>query len=367
MRAFAVPVARVLVNARDAWLLGAVSIHVGLMILMPTPVVIGVLFWWTANTVAHNFIHTPFFRDRRANAAFSSGLTLLLGVPQALWRARHLAHHAGCDADLRSAPGLRRETLLVCAWWCALVVIVPDAVLFAYAPGLLIGLALSWLQGHYEHARGVTSHRGRLYNALFFNDGYHAEHHARPGRHWSELPFAPSPGERRSRYPAVARFLETHPLDALERVALRSAFVRERLLAVHERALRELLPALPPIHRVVIVGGGLFPRSAIILRRLLPNAQLAIVDAEAESLAAAAPLLPRGVRTIHARFDPAEHVADLVVLPLAFVGDRDALAADPTIAALVIHDWIWVRRGLSAPVAWWLLKRMNAIVRDAAE
>jgi hypothetical protein len=60
-------------------------------------------------------------------------------------------------------------------------------------PGYLAGLGLCLLQGHFEHAGGTTSHYGWLYNRLFFNDGYHVEHHRRPGIHWTQLPFETSP------------------------------------------------------------------------------------------------------------------------------------------------------------------------------
>ena len=145
MPAAAVRATGVLAHPRDAWLLGAATLHAGLFLVAPSPVVVGVLFWWTANTVAHNFIHNPFFSDRRANAVLSAALTLLQGVPQSLWRARHLAHHAGVDAELRRAPGLRREALLAGTWWCGLALFAPTFVLTVYAPGLLIGLGLSWL------------------------------------------------------------------------------------------------------------------------------------------------------------------------------------------------------------------------------
>jgi hypothetical protein len=53
------------------------------------------------------------------------------------------------------------------------------------------------------------------------------------------------------------------------RAALAAA--QRLVLFVHERAFRALLTRLPPIHRVTIVGGGLYPRSTLILRRLLPR------------------------------------------------------------------------------------------------
>ena len=61
---------------------------------------------WNANTIAHNFIHRPFFRARALNTAFSCYLSLLLGFPQSLWRARHLAHHGAQNGSDVSAHEL---------------------------------------------------------------------------------------------------------------------------------------------------------------------------------------------------------------------------------------------------------------------
>jgi fatty acid desaturase len=58
-----------------------------------------------------------------------------------------------------------------------------------------LGQCLSNLSGYYEHlgadpdrpiAWGVSSY-GRLYNVLFLNNGYHAEHHYRPKAHWTRM------------------------------------------------------------------------------------------------------------------------------------------------------------------------------------
>jgi fatty acid desaturase len=35
-------------------------------------------------------------------------------------------------------------------------------------------------------AWGVSSYH-RLYNLIWFNNGYHAEHHFRPKQHWTEM------------------------------------------------------------------------------------------------------------------------------------------------------------------------------------
>ena len=37
--------------------------------------------WWNANTIAHHFIHRPFFRHRLANHLFAALLSVLLGSP----------------------------------------------------------------------------------------------------------------------------------------------------------------------------------------------------------------------------------------------------------------------------------------------
>ena len=168
-----------------------------------------------------------------------------------------------------------------------------------------MGLGLCSLQGHFEHARGTTSHYGWLYNWCFFNDGYHAEHHRRPGDHWTRLPSQPRAEARSSRWPPVLRWLDAFSLGSLERAVLRSAWLQRFVLAAHERAFKTLLPRLPPVHRVTIVGGGLFPRSALILRRLLPDATLTIVDAEPEHLEIAARFLQGGIELQHRLFDPA--------------------------------------------------------------
>ena len=52
-----------------------------------------------------------------------------------------------------------------------------------------------------------------------------------------------------------------------------------------------------------------------------------------------------------------------VIVPLALVGNRDAFYDDPPAAVVLVHDWIWRKRGESARVSWWLLKRVNRVCR----
>ena len=78
----------------------------------------------------------------------------------------------------------------------------------------------------------------------------------------------------------------------------------------------------------------------------------------------AAAFLPRTVELQHRLFDPAvPDPADLIVIPLAFIGDRERVYRDPPAKAAVIHDWMWRPRGGGARVSWLLLKRLNLVTR----
>lgn len=346
----------------DAVLITLALAHGGLLLAWPSIPLIAVALWWNANTISHNFIHRPFFRSASRNAVFSCYLSLLLGFPQSLWRARHLAHHTGRPAsDFKPAPV---DLVAAAVLWTGLAVLAPHFALSVYLPGYLIGLALCLLQGHYEHAGGTVSHYGRVYNALFLNDGYHVEHHAQPGAHWRELGDRKAAEAATSRWPAVLRWLECANLCALERLVLRSTALQRFVLNRHERAMLRLLQGLPRSAHVGIVGGGLFPRTALILRRLMPEAKLTLIDMSAENLAVARRIMGGEVEYVNERFDPGSHSGfDLLVIPLSFIGNREEIYRRPPGSALLVHDWIWRRRGTSAVVSWLLLKRLNLVRR----
>ena len=340
--------------------------HGALLLLWPSVPLVAIGLWWNANTISHQFIHRPFFRTRTINSVFSFYLTLLLGFPHSLWRARHLAHHAAVEGrveyhDLRLA---RLEFAGVIALWGALWFAAPDFALNVYLPGYLIGLGLCWLQGHYEHARGITSHYGRFYNFLFFNDGYHVEHHVRPGAHWRDLPRLRTGVTSSSRWPAVLRWLDCVDLCGLERLVLRSSALQRFVIEKHERAIRRLTSLLQPPACIGIVGGGLFPRTALILRKIMPQTKLLLIDQSAENIEIARRLLGDSAEFLHERFEPGSACNfDLLIIPLAFVGDREAIYQRPPAPAVLVHDWIWRRRGTSVVVSWLLLKRLNLVIR----
>jgi hypothetical protein len=70
------------------------------------------------------------------------------------------------------------------------------------------------------------------------------------------------------------------------------------------------------------------------------------------------------VEYINQRFDPAAACDfDLLVIPLALVGDRRVIYQQPPAPVVLVHDWIWRARGTSVVVSWLLLKRLNLVER----
>jgi len=344
--------------------------HASVLVLAPTVATVACGLWWNANAVSHQHVHRRFFRRRWQDAAFSAWLSLLLGLPQRFWRRRHLAHHFPHKAARRRRARLDRglcfETALVAAAWTALAWCAPGFAATVYLPGFVLGLTLCALHGRYEHAGGTTSCYGRLWNLLFLNDGYHVEHHAQPSSHVGDLPRQRRAGTRTSRWPPVLRFLDAHWLDRLEGLALHSALVRRVVLASHRDALRRVLgPRLAAgwaPRRVAIVGGGLFPRSAILVAELFPRATILLLDADAEHLTRAERFLPSAVERRCARFTPGERLdCDVAIVPLALRGDRARIYRQPPAPLCLVHDWAWRRGRSGAVVAWWLLKCINLV------
>lgn len=356
-------------STSDAVLVWLSFAHAGLLIAAPSIPLIALGLWWNANTISHNFIHLPFFRSRALNSLYGFYLTALLSIPQSIWRERHLRHHSGRDGALRWTRPAIFETSAVALLWVALAARMPDFFATVYLPGYLLGLGLCHIQGYFEHAAGTMSHYGRIYNAIFFNDGYHVEHHSRSGEHWTTLPSHLEPDARRSRWPPVLRWLDAISLESLERLVLRSSRLQRYVVRCHERAFQALLPRLPDIERVTIVGGGLFPRTALVLRRLMPTASLTIVDASAANLEIADTFLNGAVTMCHRTYEIAEGPAQqsddstLIVLPLAFIGERSLIYREPPAGPLLVHDWIWKRNAEGVTISWLLLKRLNLVRR----
>jgi hypothetical protein len=374
-------------SARDGELLLAAIVQAALTALafaMLPPIAAAALFGlglcWGSNTVSHNHLHNPLFRSRALNRVLSLYLSVLYAIPQSVWRDRHLWHHAGEPRRKRRRlpRGALTELVLIVSLWGALVALRP-ALALPLALGWAFGVALCRLQGNMEHAlcdrpeRGI-SHYGRIYNRLWFNDGHHAEHHRWPALHWTLLPARRAQiAAEESRLPPLLGWLEPGRargalLGWLEKLALASALVRRFMLATHERAFARLLPELGRApESVAIIGGGLFPRTAIVLRRLLPDARLVVVDKSSASIERARQVLREqridetGIEFRCEAFLPSRHTGfDLVIAPLAFVGDRRALLSTAVRAPLVTHDWLWAERAdASVTISWLLLKRLS--------
>lgn len=199
---------------------------------------------WNQDSVAHNFIHNPFFRAKPLNRLTEYALTLENGVPQTMYRYVHMRHHAG-NSDRPDAAGRTvdpisiyrhgvdgqaesmlpyvflgfwrdddpftvareiaskrpqeaaralREFWVMASVYVVLLILRWDFVV-VLAPFYYLGQSLSFLIAYYEHlgadpetpiAAGVSSY-DPLYNLLFLNNGYHAEHHYRPQHHWTGM------------------------------------------------------------------------------------------------------------------------------------------------------------------------------------
>lgn len=199
---------------------------------------------WNQDSVSHNFIHNPFFTSKLLNRITEFALTLENGVPQTMYAYVHMRHHAGNSdrpdgkgrtidpisiyrngADGRAEPMLRyvlmgfwrdddpfsvareigrkrpaeakramHEFWVLVAVYAALLVLRWDFIL-VLAPFYYLGQSLSFLIAYYEHlgaepsnplATGVSTYEP-VYNFVFLNNGYHAEHHYRPKQHWTKM------------------------------------------------------------------------------------------------------------------------------------------------------------------------------------
>lgn len=198
---------------------------------------------WNINGIAHNFIHNPYFVSPVLNKAFSWMLSVTMGFSQQFYDLVHHRHHQG-NSDKKDGQGntvdwlsiyrhghddeaenvwsytflgyFRDDPKLIFneirkrnafnAWfgvfeiasWVTLCVtgfILNWKFMCFYLPFYYFGHCLSYLNGYYLHyggnpdvpiAWGVSSYH-KLYNWMWFNNGYHAEHHFRPKQHWTKM------------------------------------------------------------------------------------------------------------------------------------------------------------------------------------
>jgi fatty acid desaturase len=213
-------------------------------VLAPAYIAIAWSYCWNLQCISHNFIHNPYFSWGWLNRAFGVLETLNLGVPHILYHHYHMNHHWG-DNDaigpngttkdwssiyrhgkdgkpenfwkyifvsyfrVELAPVLQTvgkhgkshgfqlaiEAVALGAFWIAMLLVNWQYFVGYYLTSYYLGWVLSYAEGYLEHygcqpgnqyANSVSSYN-LLYNVLWFNNGYHQEHHWAPKVHWSQM------------------------------------------------------------------------------------------------------------------------------------------------------------------------------------
>lgn len=196
------------------------------------------------NGVSHNFIHNPFFRSALLNHLFGIVESVACCFSQTHYDVVHMQHHKG-NSDRPDETGETIDWISIYKhghdgeaenpWsyvflsffrdnpaaisrelkkrgkeevtWGNLELASFAVVLFImfcfnwryiicfFLPFFYLGHCFSYLNGYFRHfggnpdkpiAWGVSSY-GKIYNWLFFYNGYHAEHHFRPKTHWTKM------------------------------------------------------------------------------------------------------------------------------------------------------------------------------------
>jgi fatty acid desaturase len=211
--------------------------------LIPLGFIWAISISWNINGISHNFLHNPYFKSGALNRCFSILESVTIGFSQVFYEQVHKDHHKG-NADLPDAKGrtrdplsiykyghdglpenpwtyvffsyfrddakaiyrsIRRKSSALAGWGIFEIVLFLSLYVAAgianwrfivfFLPCYYFGHCLSYLNGYYLHfggkpdvplAWGVSSYH-KLYNWLWFNNGYHAEHHYRPRVHWTDM------------------------------------------------------------------------------------------------------------------------------------------------------------------------------------
>jgi fatty acid desaturase len=238
-----IPVICALLHAGYVVLMFVAFSHLPWWVLLGTGLVYSISISWNINGIAHNFIHNPYFKFKPFNRLFSLLLSVTMGYSQQFYDLSHHKHHQG-NSDRPDEDGKTVDPISIYkrghedepenvwsyvflsffrgdakqmfrevkrrnpfnAYW-GVFEIVSFALLWIV--GLILnwkfmlyywafyyfGHCLSFLNGYYRHyggnpdepmAWGVSSY-GKLYNMIWFNNGYHAEHHYKPKVHWTKM------------------------------------------------------------------------------------------------------------------------------------------------------------------------------------
>jgi len=184
--------------------------------------------------ISHNFLHNPFFKSELSNQVFSLVNSLCLGLPQSLYREHHMNHHRYNNdpvkddsstfkfgknhkeeniisysfigvfrTDLKGlyirakkhGPLVGIELISVLLFFVLLLELNPLLFFIFYLPSWYLGQVFALMENYAEHhgaqlhdrQRDSVSCYNKVYNFLWFNNGYHQEHHYRPMIHWTEM------------------------------------------------------------------------------------------------------------------------------------------------------------------------------------
>lgn len=195
------------------------------------------------NGISHNFIHNPYFRSPLLNRLFSVLESVTCCFSQTYYDVVHMQHHKG-NSDKQDEHGettdwisiyrhghddeaenvwsytflsffrdnpaainreMKKRGAVEARWGngelatfmvtLAVMAFFNWRFIVYFLPFMYLGHCMSYLNGYYRHfggnteepiAWGVSSY-GKVYNWIFFNNGYHAEHHFRPKCHWTKM------------------------------------------------------------------------------------------------------------------------------------------------------------------------------------
>lgn len=204
-----------------------------------------ICYCWNVQSISHNFIHNPFFTNDWLNRAFSVVESVAIGIPQTIYYHYHMNHHWG-DNDAKGPDGTTRdwgstyrhgtgnqpeefwsycligffrfelgpcfrmilrhgprhvllllaESVVLGAVWLAMLLGNWRYFLYFYLPSYYLGWVLIYAHTYFLHygarpgdyyANSVSSYH-IPYNWVFFNNGFHQEHHWDPKAHWTKMP-----------------------------------------------------------------------------------------------------------------------------------------------------------------------------------
>lgn len=239
----AIPVALGIAHFAYFWLMFYLFPRTPLWIMLILGFIYSVSISWNINGISHNFIHNPYFRSPLLNRLFSVMESVACCFSQSYYDVVHTQHHKG-NSDRKDENGDTVDWLSIYrhghegqaenvwsytflsffrdnpaeiarelakrgpeeARWgkvelaafvisLATVAILNWHYIIFFLPFMYFGHCLSYLNGYYLHyggnpdkpiAWGVSSYH-KLYNWIWFYNGYHAEHHFRPKAHWTRM------------------------------------------------------------------------------------------------------------------------------------------------------------------------------------